>query len=205
MRGLIEDIASSDAKRAGAAVKRLIKRRDPACVIRLLPLTVSEDIEVQSRAVMVLSYFTTTQHRAIWKFMSPLLLRGARNQKASALLALEDLPVPEAVPVLKRIALHARNAEFRAGAVACLTAVARVESKLRRGLRGAFEKAAASRASILRLAGLEGLNELRDSRYDRILLDVRRDEDAAIRARYESYAQAVEARSGSGTLKKRRS
>lgn len=194
MRDLVEDVASSDAKRAEAAVKRLIKRRDPACVPELLPLAVSEDIEIQSRAVMVLSHFAATQHRAIWKFIGPLLLRGTWSRKAAAMLALEDLPVAEAVPVLKRIALRASDDEFRAGAVACLTAVARVEPKLRRGLRGAFEKAAASRASILRLAGLEGLNELRDSQFDRILLDTRDDANPGIRARYATYAQAIQAR-----------
>lgn len=205
MRELVEDVASSDAKRAEVAIKRLIRLRDPACVVELLPLAVSEDIEIQSRAVMILSHFTVTQHRAIWKFMSPLLLRGARNQKVSALLALEDLPIAEAVPDLKRFALRAGDAELRAGAVACLTAVARVEPTLRPGLRGIFEKAATSRSSILRLAGLEGLNELQDSRYDRILLDVCDDSDPGIRACFPKYTQAVAARKGLAASKKRRS
>lgn len=194
MRELVEDVASSNTKRAEAAVKALIKRHDAACVQELLPLAVSEDIEVQSRAVMVLSHFIRKQHRAVWNFMRPLLIRGGRSQKSAALLALEDLPVVEAVPVLKRLALRATNAEFRAGAVACLTAASRVEPKLRHGLSGAFAKAASSRASILRLAGLEGLNELQDPKFDRILLDTRDDADPGIRARYATYAQAIEAR-----------
>lgn len=205
MKELVEDVASSDAKRASAAVRLLIKRRDPVCVPILLPLAISEDIEVQSRAVMVLSHFLTTQHREIWEFMAPLLLRGDRSRKAAALLALEDLPVAEAIPVLKRIAMRSTIAQVRAGALACLAAVARIKSNLRPELRGTFEKAAASRISTVRLAGLEGLCGFHDSRYDRILLGARHDKDPGIRARYASYALEVEARSSSGAPKKRRS
>lgn len=194
MNDLIVDVASSDARRAHAAVKLLIKRRDAACMPDLLPLALNGDIEIQSRAVMVLSHFAETQHRAIWKFMEPLLLKGTRSQKVAALLALEDLPVTEAVPVLKRFAARAQDTEIRARSVACLAAIARVKPKLRPSLRWHFEKAASSRAAFLRMAGLEGLNALRDSRFNCILLDTRIDADPGIRARYVTYAQAIRAR-----------
>lgn len=205
MKKLIEDLASSNADRAETALKRLIARSDPACVRLLLPLALSPDIQVESRAVMVLSHFIPTQHSAIWSYMSPRLLHGDRTTRLKVLLALEDLPVAEAAPPLKRIALRPSDADLRAGAVGCLSSIARIHPKLRPGLRGIFLKAAKSRTAHLRFAGLLSLNELKDSRYDQILLSARNDSDPGIRACFPNYAHAVAARKRQGASKKRRS
>ena len=187
------------------AKRRLIARHDPACVSLLLPLALSSDIQVQSRAVMVLSHFIPTHHGAIWNFMHPRLLRGDKGAKVAALQALEDLPVAEAVPLLKQCALRPGDSDLRPSAVGCLSSIARTYPKFRPALSGIFLKSARSRNALLRFSGLESLNELQNSRFDRILLSTCNDSDSGIRTRFPSYARAIAARRRQALTKQRRS
>lgn len=205
MKRLIEQLKSSDEICADVAVKRLIGRRDPACVPLLLPLALSPDIYKQSRATMVLSHFIPTQHAAIWSFMHPRLLRGSKATKAKVLLALEDLPVAEAAPLLKRFALRSGDPELRGGALGCLLSIARTHPRLRPGLRAIFLKAARSRTGFIRFPGFSGLNDFQDSRYDSILLESVNDPDPGIRAYSFIYAESVAARKRIAASKNRRS
>lgn len=154
---------------------------------------------------MVLSHFISTHHGAIWSFMSPRLLGGGRDAKVNVLLALEDLPVAEAVPSLKRFALRRADADMRSRAMACLSSVARIYPKFRPGLRAMFLKAARSRTPHLRSVGLSGLNEFQDSKYDSILLKSLNDPDPGIRAYSFVYEKTIAARKRLAASKKRHS
>src|SRR5437016_4697265 len=100
----VKKLASSDERTGERAAKRLAKKFDPEVIHAVLPLALSSDLGVQSRALMVLTRFLDRANREIWNFMRGRLKRGSRATKLTILFVLEDLPVKAACSTLKRYA-----------------------------------------------------------------------------------------------------
>lgn len=192
MKDLIAGLRSPDESKADKAAQLLAKRRDPACMDAVLPLTLSADIDVMSRALFILSRFLKQEDDKIWDFMSPKLSRGDRGTQLAVLCALEDLPIAQALPALKTLA-GKRDLEVKTRAIACLISMARIHPGSRKALSKLFMSAATSRSPLVRAVGLEGLYELQDLRYARILLKAEKDPVFEIRLRYPNYLESIEA------------
>jgi HEAT repeat protein len=181
------------------AARSLIEKRDPTCVKAILPLALSQDFDIQSRAVMVLSHFIGIAGERIWEYFGPLLAEGDKQTKLRVLFSLEDLPLSQAATALMRIFAKSRDSSLRASAVACMVPLVRRYPKLRGALARIFMQATRSRNAQVRGAGLEGVYELNDRRFIKTLLRARDDSALEIRLRYPDFARKA---AGLSTIRK---
>lgn len=177
MKQLVEKMLSDDHQIRTEAMKSLVRRKNPACIPLLLHMLMNP--VAGDAALTVLSGFAG--NRQIRDFLLRKLRGNDRHERVGAALILEDLPLLEALPLLKRYASSNADIQLRAVSLRALLNLMREKPQVAPEAAKVFAKAAKHPLSQIRQAALQGLAASGDSRYDEALRRACEDPDPVIR------------------------
>ncbi|MBI5244977.1 MAG: hypothetical protein HY922_15030 [Elusimicrobia bacterium] len=176
MKKLVEKMLSDDEEIRTRAMKALVRRRNPACVPLLLHMLMNP--VAGDAALSVLARFAG--NKQIRDFLLGKLRGKSRQARIEAALILEDLPVLDALPLLKRYASSNENLQLRAVSLRALLSLLRENPQISREAGRVFAKAAKHPAAQIRQAALQGLAATCDPRHDPSLRQACEDPDPVI-------------------------
>ncbi|MCX5787509.1 MAG: hypothetical protein NTX64_03205 [Elusimicrobia bacterium] len=159
------------------AVKALVRRKKPACIPLLSHMLMNP--VAGDAALNVLS--KSAGQRGLRDFVLRQLGSKIRSARLDAAALLADLPVAEALPLLKKYAASDADLELRELCLSALLNLLRERVCSAKDVGRVFAAAAGHRSPRIRQTALRGLAATRDPAYAALLRKAGKDPDPVIR------------------------
>jgi len=180
MKALVSRLTSRSRTLRERAREELLRLNDPACIPYILPLILNPDINVLNSVVMILQRFASNE--SICKFLLRKLKAPGVRVRENVILALQDLPCPDAMPTLITYAEKAKEPGIRTQALGALMKLLINHPERISKLAPIFIRATKHPAAEIRSAGYNGLAATGDPSFRAIIRRAFQDPNAAIRS-----------------------